>query len=166
LVRRPLTGLLYQHRMMDDECGPIGGMRIGRGSRSTRRKPAPVPLCPPQSPHDLCWNPGRRGGKPATKLWHCLCNLHSHDRENHRSLNHGFRILDSSCVDIGFMSLVDLPAARSASGCVELFRCRSFGNRFLLSAKCGLFRIALIFVYGLFSDTISSSASRPTLGPT
>jgi hypothetical protein len=24
---------------------------IGRGNRSTRRKPAPVPLCPPQTPH-------------------------------------------------------------------------------------------------------------------
>jgi hypothetical protein len=23
---------------------------IGRGNRSTRRKPAPVPLCPPQTP--------------------------------------------------------------------------------------------------------------------
>jgi type IV secretory pathway VirB6-like protein len=31
----------------DDECGTVGGMRIGRGNRSTRRKPAPVPLCPP-----------------------------------------------------------------------------------------------------------------------
>jgi hypothetical protein len=28
----------------------IGGM-IGRGNRSTRRKPAPVLLCPPQNPH-------------------------------------------------------------------------------------------------------------------
>jgi hypothetical protein len=28
----------------------IGGM-IGRGNRTTRRKPAPVPLCPPQTPH-------------------------------------------------------------------------------------------------------------------
>jgi hypothetical protein len=28
----------------------IGGM-IGRGNRSTRRKPAPVALCPPQTPH-------------------------------------------------------------------------------------------------------------------
>jgi hypothetical protein len=37
----------------DDDCGAIGGMRIGRGNRSTRRKPAPVPLCPPQTPHDL-----------------------------------------------------------------------------------------------------------------
>jgi hypothetical protein len=27
----------------------IGGM-IGRGNRTTRRKPAPVPLCPPQTP--------------------------------------------------------------------------------------------------------------------
>jgi hypothetical protein len=25
----------------DDECGAVGGMRIGRGNRSTRRKPAP-----------------------------------------------------------------------------------------------------------------------------
>jgi hypothetical protein len=30
--------------------GEIGGM-IGRGNRSTRRKPAPVLLCPPQTPH-------------------------------------------------------------------------------------------------------------------
>jgi hypothetical protein len=28
----------------------IGGV-IGRGNRSTRRNPAPVPLCPPQTPH-------------------------------------------------------------------------------------------------------------------
>jgi hypothetical protein len=37
----------------DDECGAVGGIRIGRGDRSTRRKPAPVLLCPPQIPHDL-----------------------------------------------------------------------------------------------------------------
>jgi hypothetical protein len=34
----------------DYDNGEIGGM-IGRGNRSTRRKPAPVPLCPPQTPH-------------------------------------------------------------------------------------------------------------------
>jgi hypothetical protein len=34
------------------DCGAIGGMKIGRGNRSTRRKPAPAPLCPPQIPHD------------------------------------------------------------------------------------------------------------------
>jgi hypothetical protein len=34
-----------------DYDGEIGGMMTGRGNRSTRRKPAPVPLCPPQTPH-------------------------------------------------------------------------------------------------------------------
>jgi hypothetical protein len=34
-----------------DYDGEIGGMKIGRGNRSTRRKPAPMPLCPRQTPH-------------------------------------------------------------------------------------------------------------------
>jgi hypothetical protein len=50
------VGLLYKPRMIDDDYGAIGGMRIGRGNRSTRRKLAPVPLCPPQIPHDLTWD--------------------------------------------------------------------------------------------------------------
>jgi hypothetical protein len=36
----------------DDERAAIGGM-IFRGRRSTRRKSALIPLCLPQSPHDL-----------------------------------------------------------------------------------------------------------------
>jgi hypothetical protein len=32
--------------------GAIGGMKIGKGNRSTQRKPAPAPLCPPQIPLD------------------------------------------------------------------------------------------------------------------
>jgi hypothetical protein len=33
LVRRPLICLLHHHRMIDDdECGGVGGMRIGRGN--------------------------------------------------------------------------------------------------------------------------------------
>jgi hypothetical protein len=40
----------------DDDCGAIGGMRIGRGNRSTRTKP-------PQIPHS--W-PGLEPGSP---LW-------------------------------------------------------------------------------------------------
>jgi hypothetical protein len=60
------VGLLYQPRIIDDNYGAVGGMRIGRETRSTRRKPAPVPLCSPQIPHDLGSNPVRRGGKPAT----------------------------------------------------------------------------------------------------
>jgi hypothetical protein len=35
----------------DYDDGEIGGMMIGRGNRSARRKPAPVPLCPPQNRH-------------------------------------------------------------------------------------------------------------------
>jgi hypothetical protein len=35
----------------DYDDGEIGGIMIGRGNRSTRRKPASVPLCPPQTPH-------------------------------------------------------------------------------------------------------------------
>jgi hypothetical protein len=41
--------------MIDDECGAVGGMRIGRGKQSTKRKPTPVPLYPPQIPHNLTW---------------------------------------------------------------------------------------------------------------
>jgi hypothetical protein len=37
----------------DCECGVVGGIRIVRGNRSSRRKPAPVLLCPPQISHDL-----------------------------------------------------------------------------------------------------------------
>jgi hypothetical protein len=36
----------------DCEDAEFGGMKIGKGNRSTRRKPAPAPLCPPQIPPD------------------------------------------------------------------------------------------------------------------
>jgi hypothetical protein len=55
LVRWPLIDHLYQSRMIEGECGAVDEMRIGRGNRSTRRKPAPVPLRPPQILHDLAW---------------------------------------------------------------------------------------------------------------
>jgi hypothetical protein len=35
----------------DDDCGEIGGMRIGRGNPSTLRESASMPLFPPQIPH-------------------------------------------------------------------------------------------------------------------
>jgi hypothetical protein len=38
-------GLLYQAQMIGDgDCGEIGGMKIGRGNRSTQRKPAPAQI--------------------------------------------------------------------------------------------------------------------------
>jgi hypothetical protein len=54
VCRRP-TGLFYQPRTIDDECGAVGGLRIYRGNRSTRRYRTPASLCPPQIPHDLTW---------------------------------------------------------------------------------------------------------------
>jgi hypothetical protein len=54
LVCRPIFGLLYQPRKInDDDCVIVGWMRIGRGNSSTRRKSAPLPLYPRQVPHDL-----------------------------------------------------------------------------------------------------------------
>jgi hypothetical protein len=55
LVLRPLFGLLHQPRMVDNECGAVGGMS-GRWNWRTRRKPAPVPLCPPQILQHLIWH--------------------------------------------------------------------------------------------------------------
>jgi hypothetical protein len=52
----------------DDECGAVGGLRIGRRNRSTRRKPAPVPLCPPQIPHDLTWARTRAAAMGSRRL--------------------------------------------------------------------------------------------------
>jgi hypothetical protein len=52
---------------MINECGAVGGLRIGRGNGSTRREPDPVPLCPPQIPHDLTLD--RTQGAPP-ELWH------------------------------------------------------------------------------------------------
>jgi hypothetical protein len=63
------VGLLYQPRMIDDDdYETVGGMRIGRGNRSTRRKPAPVPHCPPQIPHDLTWDRTRAAAVGSRRL--------------------------------------------------------------------------------------------------
>jgi hypothetical protein len=43
----------------DYDDGQIGGMKIGRVNQSTRRKPAPAPLCPPQIPLDQTRDPTR-----------------------------------------------------------------------------------------------------------
>jgi hypothetical protein len=41
----------------------FGGMMIARGNRNTRRNPSPMPLCPPQIPHDLI------GREPRLPRW-------------------------------------------------------------------------------------------------
>jgi hypothetical protein len=45
----------------DYDDGEIGRMMIGKGNRSTRRKPATVPLCPSQIPYEMT---GREPGSP------------------------------------------------------------------------------------------------------
>jgi hypothetical protein len=50
LVNDTTTGLLYQPLMIDGDCGAVGGMKIGRGNRCTRRKSDP--LCLLQILHD------------------------------------------------------------------------------------------------------------------
>jgi hypothetical protein len=63
------TGLLYQPQMIDEgDCGTIGGMKIGRGNRSTRRKPAPAPHCPPQIPLDQTWDLTRAAAVGSQRL--------------------------------------------------------------------------------------------------
>jgi hypothetical protein len=44
------------------------GTRFGRAIRSARRKHAPVPLCPPQIPHDLTWTRKRAAALGTRRL--------------------------------------------------------------------------------------------------
>jgi hypothetical protein len=55
----------------EDDCGAIGGMKIGMGNRSTRRKPAPAPLCPPQMPLDQTRD-RTRAAAVGSQLWRGL----------------------------------------------------------------------------------------------
>jgi hypothetical protein len=78
----------------DYDDGEIGGMMIGRGNGSTRRKPAPLPLLTTTNP--TCCpeaNPGRRGGRPAT-------NRLSNGRANLR--------LNALCCDMPILLLYKL----------------------------------------------------------
>jgi hypothetical protein len=56
----------------EDDCGPIGGMKIDRGNRSTRRKLAPAPLCPPQIPHDQTRARTRAAAVGSQRLTGCV----------------------------------------------------------------------------------------------
>jgi hypothetical protein len=84
-------------------------MRIGRRNRSTRRKPAPVPLYPPQIPHDLIWNRGRRGGKPATIRLSWPIMPYCYWRNVHTIIVLKFKILKS--MSITFRKLLLFPSS-------------------------------------------------------
>jgi hypothetical protein len=48
----------------EDDCGAIGGIKIG----STRRKPSPAPLCPPQIPLDQTRDRTRAAAEGSQRL--------------------------------------------------------------------------------------------------
>jgi hypothetical protein len=41
---------------MINEYGAVGGIKISRGNRISRNKPAPEPLCSTQIPYDVTWD--------------------------------------------------------------------------------------------------------------
>jgi hypothetical protein len=53
---------------VDYDDREFGGMKIGRGNRSTRRIPAPAPLCPPQNPLDQTWSRTRAAALDSQRL--------------------------------------------------------------------------------------------------
>jgi hypothetical protein len=67
-ARRFLNSPYFIKGVFGSVCVVVGGMRIARGNRSTRRKPAPVPLCPPQIPHDLTWDRTRTAAAGSRRL--------------------------------------------------------------------------------------------------
>jgi hypothetical protein len=59
----------------DYECGAAGGMRVGKGNRSTQMKPAPVPLYPPQIPYDMTRDRTRAATAGSRRLTACAIGL-------------------------------------------------------------------------------------------
>jgi hypothetical protein len=53
---------------VDCEDGEFGGMKIGRGNRNTRRKPAQAPFCPPKIPFDQKWTRTRDAAVGSERL--------------------------------------------------------------------------------------------------
>jgi hypothetical protein len=55
----------------DCDDGEFGGMMIGKGNRSIRRKPAPAPHCPPQIPlnQTRVWTQAAAVGRQRLTAW-------------------------------------------------------------------------------------------------
>jgi hypothetical protein len=85
----------------DGDCGSIVGMKIGRGNRSTRRKPAPAPLCPTQAPYDQTRD-RTRAAETNRLSYGTVCPMELVPRkliggseENHTKCQHDIPSLDS-----------------------------------------------------------------------
>jgi hypothetical protein len=80
----------------DYDNGEVGGM-IGRGNQSTLRKPAPVPLCPPQTLHAACtrtWAATVGSQRLTTELRHGLLEVNADvHRKAHSTFTCYFQIM-------------------------------------------------------------------------
>jgi hypothetical protein len=108
------VGLLYKPRMINDDYGAVSGMRTGRWNRSTRRKSAPVPLCPPQIPHDLAWDRTRAAAVGSQRLtaWAMARPLLYIRLQCYRHIN----VFDNNTRSVGPLSLYALMAGFLHSG--------------------------------------------------
>jgi hypothetical protein len=71
---------------LGDYDGEIGGM-TGRGNRSTRRKPAPVPLCLPQTPHAArTWTRATAVGSKHLTAWAMALPIWRHGKRENENL--------------------------------------------------------------------------------
>jgi hypothetical protein len=94
----------------ESDCGAIGGMKIGRGNRCTRRKPAQRHFVHHKSHLTRQGsNSGRRGGKPATNHLSCgaAINLSLSLEENVELQDVRLTQLDVMGEDIMFQQLED-----------------------------------------------------------
>jgi hypothetical protein len=67
-----LSPLGTSDRVINDECGAVGRMKISKANRSTWRKLTLVSLCPRQIPHDVTWAQTRAA---AVESWRLLLLL-------------------------------------------------------------------------------------------
>jgi hypothetical protein len=142
--------------------GEIGVM-IGRGNRSTRRKPAQMTLCPPQIPH-ACpdSNPGRRGRNPASnrlnygkgrvRIW-----------LKHYSTSR--KVAGSSPVEVDLSIHLILPAALQSWHLISLYQ--KWVPGIFLGVKCG-WRLGLTILppsmSRLFMQNVGASTSHNHMG--
>jgi hypothetical protein len=94
------------------------------GNRSTRRKPAPVTICPPQTP--TCYpdtNPGRRGGKPASNRLSYGTAFQLGYYKIRILKRHNFRYVNLNVINMGIIS-EQVPRDRYFLTCIYSIRLR------------------------------------------
>jgi hypothetical protein len=90
-----------------EEYAAFGGVRIGRGNRSTRRPPGSMPLCSPQNPREQSWDSTRAAtvgsrllttGATALRVY-VYC--HVYECDSRRDFGLDFRFIDHLYMRMG-----------------------------------------------------------------